>query len=73
MTSSLLEEIVFRISALRENSEKPPIGGHLSVLPFLGFPVTEVTRWGTNRYRALPRAALFGDDEHWHGEDRPGN
>src|SRR5207247_4567491 len=35
-------------SALRENSEKPPIGGDLSVLPFLGFPAAKSRLEGTN-------------------------
>jgi hypothetical protein len=56
--------------ALRENSGNPPIGGHLSVLPFLGFPATESRPGGTTWYRALLRGAFFGVNEHWHRRDR---
>jgi hypothetical protein len=59
--------------ALRENSEKPPIRGHLGVLPFLGFPATESRAGGRSGNRALPTAACFGDDGHCHRENRPGN
>ena len=51
-------------SPLRENSEKPTIGGHLSVLPLVGFPATESRALGTNCYRAPPRGAFFRGDEH---------
>jgi len=36
-------------SVLRENSEKRPFGGHLSILPFLGFLATESRSGGRTR------------------------
>src|ERR1017187_1567469 len=47
-------------SALRENSEKPPIGGDLSVCPFLGFFGCRIGPLGDEpgRRTAKPRVLL---------------
>ena len=43
--------------------EKPPIGGDLSVLPFLGFPAVGSGPQATNQDGKLPNRAFFGDEE----------
>jgi hypothetical protein len=48
-----------KIGSARE-FEKPPIGGDLSVLPFLGFPAVGSGPQATNQDGKLPKYVLWG-------------
>ena len=54
---------LFLFPALRENSEKPPNGVDLSVLPFLGFPAVGSGPQASNQDGKLPNRAFFSDEE----------